>query len=147
MQSEFVLILWSVLAFWVLGQIWFCQIVVYPLFAQVGRADYIDYHRFYTGRIPPVVIVPGFLSFLVPIPLALFGPAVPVWMSVANIATGICGLLITVLLAIPRHGRLERGGKNERTIAELVAVNWPRTASITLQSAVTVMMLSHAFSN
>lgn len=142
MQSQqLALVLWAVLAFAVLGQIWFCQIVIYPLFARVGRDNYIDYHRFYTSRIPFVVIVPGFLSFLVPIPLALFGPDVPTWMSVANIVTGICGLLVTVFLAIPRHGRLEKGGKNDVTIAELVRVNWPRTASITAQAAVTVMML------
>lgn len=145
MQSEqLALLFWAVLAFWVLGQIWFCQIVIYPLFARAGADNYIDYHRFYTSRIPLVVIIPGFLSFLVPIPLALFGPAVPAWMSVANIVTGICGLLVTVFLAIPRHGRLERGGKNDQTIAELVRYNWPRTASITAQSAVTVMMLRHA---
>ena len=143
MSEQLALVLWSVLAFWVLGQIWFCQIVVYPLFARVGIPDYIGYHRFYTSRIPAVVIVPGFLSFLLPIPLAVFGPDVPMWMSAANIITGISGLFVTVFLAIPRHGRLERNGKNEHTIAELVRVNWPRTASITAQAAVTVMMLGY----
>jgi hypothetical protein len=141
--QQLLLVLWSVLAFWVLGQIWFCQIVVYPLFARVGSPEYIGYHRFYSRRIPLVVIIPGFLSFLLPIPLALFGPDVPTWMSAANITTGICGLFITVFLAIPRHFLLERNGKNERTIAELVRVNWPRTASITAQAAVTVMMLRY----
>lgn len=137
------LILWAVLSFWELGQIWFCQIVVYPLFAKVGEGDYVGYHRFYSKRIPLVVILPGFASFLLPIPLAMFGPAGPTWMSVANIACGVVGLLVTLLLAIPRHNRLERGGKNASTIAELVRYNWPRTISITIQALVTVMMLVH----
>lgn len=143
--SDIALLLWSVLIFWTLGQIWLVQIVVYPLFARVGGAEYIDYHRFYSRRIPLPIILPGFATFLAPIPLALFGPAVPAWTSVANIAAGIVGLLVTVLLEIPRHGRLERGGKNAATIAELVRYNWPRTASITVQAAATLAMLVHAF--
>jgi len=144
-NSELYLLFWSVLSFWGLGQIWFVQIVVYPLFAKVGVAEYVSYHRFYTSRIPLVVILPGFASFLLPIPLAFFGPEVPIWMTIANIAMGIVGLLDTVLLEIPRHGRLEKHGKNDATIAELIRYNWPRTASITLQAAVTMAMLIWVF--
>jgi hypothetical protein len=144
-NSQLYLLLWSVLSFWVLGQIWLVQIVIYPLFARVGTAEYIGYHRFYTSRIPPVVILPGFASFLLPIALTFFGPDVPAWMTAANIATGIVGLLVTVLLEIPRHRLLERGGKNDVTIAELIRYNWPRTASITAQAAVTMAMLIWVF--
>jgi hypothetical protein len=142
MFASLALDLWGVLVFWVLGQIWLVQIVVYPLFARVGTPDYANYHQFYVSRIPLVVIVPGFLSFLLPIPLALFGPDLPGWMSAANITTGIIGLLVTVLLEIPRHNRLERA-KNDDTIRELIRFNWPRTASITVQAFVTLMMLQH----
>jgi hypothetical protein len=144
-SSQFLLLLWAALVFWVLGQIWLVQIVIYPLFAQVGTADYVRYHRFYTGRIPLPVIIPGFATFLLPVALALWGPAVPFWMSVGNIAAGIVGLLVTVLLEIPRHARLEKGGKNDATIAELIRYNWPRTLSISAQSVITVLMLSHVF--
>jgi hypothetical protein len=142
-SSHLLLLLWAMLAFYELGQIWFCQIVIYPLFAQVGDADYVRYHGFYTRRIPLPVIIPGFASFLLPIPLALFGPSVPVWMTAANIGAGIVGLLLTVLLLIPRHSRLEKG-KNAVTIAELVRYNWPRTMSISSQSVVTFLMMRHA---
>jgi hypothetical protein len=144
-NSQLYLLLWSALSFWVLGQIWFVQIVVYPLFARVGPAEYIDYHHFYSRHIPLPIILPGFASFLLPIALAFLGPDVPIWMTAANIATGIVGLLVTVLLEIPRHGRLEKGGKNDTTISELIRYNWPRTASITLQAAVTVAMLVWVF--
>jgi hypothetical protein len=142
---QLLLLLWAALVFWVLGQIWLVQIVVYPLFAQVGEADYIAYHRFYSRRIPLPVILPGFASFLLPIPLALFGSAVPGWMSAANVAAGLTGLLITVLLEIPRHARLEQAGRNNATIAELVRYNWPRTLSVTAQAVVTLVMLKHVF--
>jgi hypothetical protein len=143
--SDLILLLWAVLSFWELGQIWLIQIVVYPLFAKVGGVDYVSYHRFYASRIPLPVIVPGFAGFLLPVALADFGPAVPVWMSVANIAAGIAGLLVTVLLEIPRHGKLTRGGKNDVIIDELIRHNWPRTVSITVQSVVTFLMLVHVF--
>jgi len=143
--SELLLLLWAALVFWVLGQIWLVQIVIYPLFAQVGAAEYVGYHRFYSRRIPLSVIIPGFASFLLPVPLALFGPVVPLWMSVANIAAGVAGLLVTVLLEIPRHSRLEKGGRNETTIAELIRYNWPRTLSISSQAVIAFLMLRHVF--
>jgi hypothetical protein len=61
--NDVLLLLWSGLVFWVLGQIWLVQMVVYPLFAKVGEAEYIAYHRFYTSRIPLPVINPGFARF------------------------------------------------------------------------------------
>jgi hypothetical protein len=140
---QLLLVLWTGLIFWVLGQIWLVQIVVYPLFARVGEPEYVAYHGFYSGRIPLPVILPGFASFLAPIALAFVGPDVPAWMTTANIAGGVVGLLVTVLLEIPRHARLEKGGKDDTVIAELIRFNWPRTLSITLQAVVTVMMLRH----
>jgi hypothetical protein len=143
--AQLFLLFWSLVSFWAMAQIWFAQIVVYPLFAKVGDRDYVGYHTFYTARIPLPVILPGFASFLLPIALAFLGPQVPVWMTAANVAMGIIGLLVTVLLEIPRHGRLERSGKNDAIIAELIRFNWPRTASMTLQAAVTMAMLIHVF--
>lgn len=141
--SHFFLLLWTGLIFWVLGQIWLVQIVIYPLFARVGGADYVAYHRFYSRHISLPVILPGFAAFLTPIPLALWGPQVPGWMSTANIAGGVIGLLVTVLLEIPRHARLEKHGKDPKVIAELIRFNWPRTLSITLQAVSTLLMLRH----
>jgi hypothetical protein len=140
--SHTLLLAWAALSFWELGQIWLVQIVTYPLFAKVGVADYAAYHQYYTKRIPLVVIVPGFAGFLLPIPLALFGPSVPVWMTAANIIMGIIGLLVTVGLEIPRHNKLENG-KNEGMIEELIRYNWPRTLSITAQAAVTMLIVLH----
>jgi hypothetical protein len=137
---------WTVLIFYVLGEIWFVQIVIYPLFSKVGPNEYIAYHKFYSSRIPLPVIVPGFLSFLAPVALVFLGPeSVPLWMYLANVICGIVGLLVTVGLEIPRHARLEKGGKHEKVIRELVYYNWPRTLSITASAFLTLLMLLSAF--
>lgn len=143
--SQLFLIFWAALVFWVLGQIWLVQIIIYPLFAKVGAADYVHYHRFYSRHIPLPVIIPGFASFLLPVVLVLYGPIVPLWMSMLNIVAGIVGLLVTVMLEIPRHARLEKNGKNDVTIAELICYNWPRTLSITAQSVISFLMLCYVF--
>jgi hypothetical protein len=144
--SHWFLLLWSVVIFYVLGEIWFVQIVVYPLFARVGEGEYVEYHRFYSSRIPLPVILPGFASFLVPVALVFLRPeSVPLSLALANAACGIVGLIVTVALEIPRHARLEKDGKQDVLIRELILFNWPRTLSITASALLTLLMLAAAF--
>lgn len=128
-----------------LGTIWFAQLAVYPLFAKVGPAEYAGYHSYYTSHIMFQVIIPGFLSFVMPVLVWWFLPVtVPVWMAVANVAMAIVGLYVTVGLAIPRHNKLDHG-KDDRLIRELIAYNWPRTLSITVSAVLTLAMCFQAF--
>ena len=50
--AHWLLLLWTGVIFYVLGTIWFAQIVVYPLFGKVGAGEYVRSHRFYSSRIP-----------------------------------------------------------------------------------------------
>jgi hypothetical protein len=144
--AHLLLLFWTVVVFYVTGQIWFGQIVVYPLFGKVGPNEYVAYHRFYSSRIPLPVIVPGFTSFLLSIVLVFLRPdSVPLSLALANAACGLVGLFVTVALEIPRHARLEKGGKQEVVIRELVLYNWPRTLAITGSALLTLLMLNAAF--
>lgn len=110
--SHSFLLLCVVVACYNLGTIWFCQIVVYPLFTKVGVNEYITYHKFYSSRIPLPIILPGFISFLLPIALIFLRPdSVPLWLALTNTACGLLSLFVTVALEIPRHAKLERSGK------------------------------------
>ena len=136
----------TLVALYEMGQIWYAQIVVYPLFAKVGAPDYIEYHGFYTSKIPLPVIIPGFASFLLPMVLIFVRPdTVPAWSAYANALCGLIGLLVTVVLEIPRHGRLEKVGKQPQVIRELIRFNWPRTASVTGSAVFSAFMLLAAF--
>lgn len=133
------------LQFYNLGVIWFAQRVVYPLFGEVGEAAYAGYHRFYLSRIPSPIVAPGFASFAAPVAVwATLPPAAPQALAAANVAMGIVGLLVTVGLEIPRHGKLERAC-DPRIIEELIRYNWPRTLSISASAALTLAMVIHAF--
>lgn len=144
--SSWLLIGSTLVTLYVFGQIWLVQLVVYPLFAQVGQAEYIAYHRFYSSRIPLPVILPGFASFLLPVVLVFIRPAaVPLGLAVANALCGIVGLLVTVALEIPRHERLEQGGKQDGVIQELITYNWPRTLSISCSALLSLAMVFIAF--
>jgi hypothetical protein len=145
--AHLLLLLWTAIIFYVTGGIWFVQIVVYPLFGKVGPNEYVAYHRFYSSRIPLPVIVPGFASFLLPVVLVFLRPdSVPLSLALANAACGLIGLYVTVVLEIPHHARLEKGGKQEDVIRELIRYNWPRTLSITGSALLTLLMLTAAFS-
>jgi hypothetical protein len=133
----------TALACYNLGTIWFCQLVVYPLFAKVEAKEYTTYHKFYLSCIPLPVILPGFASFLLPVALILVRPeAVPLWIALANAACGMVSLFVTIALEIPRHYQLENGGKQEDVIEELIVYNWPRTLG---SACLTIAMLVFAF--
>lgn len=145
--SHWFLLFYTALIFYNLGVIWFVQLVVYPLFAQVGLKEYVTYHKFYSSHIPLPVIIPGFASFLLPPVLIFLRPAsVPLWIALANAACGLLSLVVTVALEIPRHNRLEKGGKQMDVIRELIRYNWPRTLGILGSACLTLAMLRLAFS-
>ena len=145
--SHWFLLVCTILVFYDLGVIWFAQLVVYPLFAKAGSDEYVAYHRFYSSRIPLPVILPGFACFLCPIVLIFFHPvSIPLWIALANAVCGLVALVVTVALEIPRHYRLENGGKQERVIGELILYNWPRTLGITGSAFLTLIMFTLAFS-
>ena len=72
--SHWFLVLCAVVAFYNLGVTWFAQVVIYPLFGQVGSAEYRAYHLFYSSRRWLPVIVPGFACFLLPVALVFLRP-------------------------------------------------------------------------
>jgi hypothetical protein len=50
----------TVVVLYVVGGLWFPQVVVYPLFGRVGPDEYVAYHRFYSSRIPLPIIVTAY---------------------------------------------------------------------------------------
>jgi uncharacterized membrane protein YfcA len=125
------------LATWyMVGLIWFVQIVHYPLFAQVPPSAYPHYERQHTRRTAWVVIPPMLLEILSGIWL-LFYPPEPIVPSALGWSFGLLLLvwLSTALLQVPQHESLSR---QYSAFAQqvLVRTNWIRTVAWSLRGVI-----------
>lgn len=132
----------TVLAVYMVGVSFMTSQVSYPLYAAVPAGSFVEYHRRYSHRIPLVIIVPGFVSFLACTTLPLVGPPdVPVWARLVVAAGGLTALAATVAAAIPSHRRLQRDGFHARAYRTLRRADLVRTAACLLSAAVLVAHL------
>ncbi len=122
------------------GLIWTVQVVHYPLFAQVGRAEWPTVHATHVERITwlvaPLMLAEAMLT------AALFFPASPVDRSTAfALAVPVIGAwCATMWVAVPLHHSLDTGF-DRPAIASLVSINWIRTVAWTARGAGLLWML------
>ena len=118
------LFLTHLVATWALvGLIWTIQIVHYPLFAQVGREAFPEYHRRHTRCITWIVAPLMAVELISGIALALEDSS-----GILRWSLGLLGFnwVSTACIQIPLHNRLEKGFE-ARAHAWLVRSNWGRT--------------------
>ncbi len=128
------------------GVIWFVQVVHYPLFSRVGPEKFSLYSeahsRLTTYVVGPPMLVEAVTAFLlvfrrpegVPLAAALIGLAlvVVVWLS-------------TVLLQVPRHTTLG-SGFDRSAWTGLVLSNWVRTVAWSARGGLVLWMAARATS-
>ena len=124
------------------GLIWFVQVVHYPLLAVVpveAARETAVQHQSRTSR---VVMAPMAVEGVTSLWLMFDRPAVVEWWLAWLGGTCVAvALASTVLLSVPRHGRM--AAEPTATIGrELVVTNWPRTVAWTAHAAVCAVMLS-----
>ncbi len=125
-------------ALYMTGVIWFVQLVHYPLFFVVGDANWTRYHAGHTLRTGWAVA---------PVMLAELGSAVVVAfqktdaLAIAGLALAAATWLLTFGLAVPDHGRLDRGF-DARVARRLVTVGWLRTAAWTAHGCVALALVT-----
>ncbi|MEQ8704114.1 MAG: hypothetical protein RIC19_09360 [Phaeodactylibacter sp.] len=116
---------------YMLGLIWFVQVVHYPLMGKVGASSFIDYERAHT-RFTSWVTAPPMLGEL-GTGLLLLVQAPTDWLWWANTA-GLLGLWAsTFFIQVPLHNALS-SAFNEVQHARLVRTNWLRTLIWTLRA-------------
>lgn len=130
--SSMILVINFASTLYMVGLIWFVQLVHYPLFKGVGADGFADYQsrhqRWTTYAVGPAML----LELCTAILLVWYPPPV----NPALILMGI-GLLFviwasTALLQVPCHSRLERGF-DPAVHRQLVLTNWIRTVSWSLR--------------
>jgi uncharacterized membrane protein len=121
------------------GLIWFVQIVHYPLYANVGREQFPEYEALH-NRMTTWVVGPAMLVELVTAVLLLksspHASAPPAWMGL--------GLLIviwisTAALSVPAHDVLTAGFSAE-AYRKLVNTNWIRTVAWTARGVILMVI-------
>jgi hypothetical protein len=123
------------------GLHWFVQVVHYPLFGAVGKADFPVYHEQHSTRTTYVVIGPmvadlgtsAWLAFSHP---SALGSALPI----IGLALALITWASTGLLQVPRHEELA-SGFDETVHRRLVSSSWVRTVAWTLHAGVCAAML------
>ncbi|MEM8926171.1 MAG: hypothetical protein AAGD35_21925 [Actinomycetota bacterium] len=128
------------------GLIWLVQMVHYPLFAQVGVDQFIDYETSHINRTGPVVgpfmAIEGLTALAIPI----------FYRDSVGIVLPAIGLLLlaiihasTIWLQVPAHTVLSEGYDPEAW-SRLVSTNWIRTIGWSARTVVAGWLIVKAVS-
>lgn len=135
---DIALLVHAAATWFMVGLIWFVQVVHYPLFTGVGEQGWAEYSRRHQSLTTVVVgptmlaevVSAGLLLVLLPGPLTIAGAALLalVWAS-------------TFFIQVPLHARLG-SGHNAAIIRTLVATNWARTILWSARGVIALLLLS-----
>ena len=142
--SRVVLLTHAAATLFMVGLIWFVQIVHYPLFDQVGREAFVSYERHHQRLTTWVVAPPMLLELLTAILLvawdfSFLGAAVR-WAALALL---VLIWLTTIFVQMPQHTTLAKSW-DEKVQRKLVAGNWVRTIAWSLRGALVLWMLGQS---
>ena len=137
---EYLLLTHLAATLFMVGLIWFVQIVHYPLFSRVGEEKfslYSEAHSRLTGYVvgPPMLLEAGtalLLAFRRP-------EGVPLYLVLAGLALVAAIWLSTALLQVPRHTTLGSGFDGSAWNG-LVRTNWLRTLAWSARGIVVLWM-------
>lgn len=117
------------------GLIWFVQIVHYPLYANVGREQFPEYeahhNRLTTWVVGPVMLI-ELATAVAMLKYAANGSTSLAWLGV-GLLTVIW--LSTAALSVPAHDVLTTGF-SEAAYQKLVSTNWIRTVAWSLRGII-----------
>lgn len=139
-QMEWALLANAGATWFMVGLIWFVQLVHYPLFREAGRSDFHAYHRRHTAR-TTIIVAPVMLTEAV-------SSCALLWLGVDGAGLGCVLLAIawlsTFAVQVPLHARLEHG-HDAAIIRRLVRSNWIRTVAWSARGVLVLWMISDAF--
>jgi hypothetical protein len=143
MDLERTALLVNLAATWAMvGVIWFVQIVHYPLYPLVGTDGFGRYervHRMRTGVVVGPLMGAELLGAVLLVGLA------PGAVSVGALVLLAAVLVVTFVVSVPCHERLERGF-DAGVARRLVRSNWVRTAGWSLRGVLAVALVAEALS-
>lgn len=130
---------------YMVGLIWFVQIVHYPLFESVGKPEFPSYEQRHTSLTTWVVAPPMLIEGTTAVLLFWFRPSgVPEWSVWCGLALLSVNWLSTACIQVPCHESLSQ--VFEPVVHQrLVASNWLRTAAWSLRGGLVLWMVWLSF--
>lgn len=127
------------------GLIWFVQVVHYPLFASVGDEQFKRYEELHQKMTTWVVGPAMLVELATAVFLLKFSPpnsSQLLWIGIALI--GIIWLT-TAGLSVPAHNSLAEGF-NDAAYRKLVSTNWIRTVAWTARGILVLVIVHRTYS-
>lgn len=126
---------------YMVGLIWFVQVVHYPLFDQADRADFPRFSIAHQRLTTLVVGPPMLVEMLTALALVLARPAhVPMWQAGLGLGLLLSIWASTAFLQVPQHAALTHG-YDPAAHQFLVASNWLRTIVWSVRGLLALWML------
>lgn len=137
-MTETALLVHAAATWFMVGLIWFVQVVHYPLFAGVGEAGWAEYSRRHQG-LTTLVVGPAMLAEVVSAAALL--AFLPGTLTIAGTVLLALVWASTFFVQVPLHGRLGKG-HDAAVMRRLVATNWARTILWTARGVLALLLLS-----
>lgn len=127
------------------GLIWFVQVVHYPLFAKVGRDQFEGFHALHVDATARVVALPMVSEAITSLVLAWYPPSQDL-ASACWIGLGLVAVLwvSAATRLVPIHNVLSVGFDHKAHLS-LLRSNWVRTAAWSIRGALMLYVSSHTF--
>ena len=123
------------------GLIWFVQIVHYPLYANVGREQFAEYEALH-NRLTTWVVGPAMLVEMVTaVALLRYAPNASTSLSWLGLGLLIVIWISTATWSVPAHDALT-AGFSAGAWQKLVSTNWIRTVAWSLRGII-VMVITY----
>lgn len=141
MLETLLLLLHAGSTLWMVGLIWFVQIVHYPLMSRVGHEQWVEYERAHQQRTTLVVGPPMLIELITAIAVLAMGYTGVI--GVVGLILVLINWLSTALLQVPCHQQLEKGF-DAQVHQRLVRTNWIRTVAWSMRGVLALLLLTVA---
>ena len=141
MNETLLIILNSASTLFMVGVIWFVQLVHYPLFRFVSKEKFSQFEKSHSRYASYVVIVPMLIELVTSIMLLKWYPtSIPYYLLLLGFILVVIIWVSTFFLQVPSHSILSEGYKFKE-IQWLVRSNWIRSIAWSLRGIIVFILL------
>lgn len=109
--------------------LWLVQLIIYPSFKQISKDLILSWHKTYQSRVC-IIMGPIMLMQIYDITIDFIHTISP--LSTIRFLLLVSSWLLTVLISVPLHRKIERNEELNKSIDRLIRTNLPRTFTWTV---------------